>query len=94
MLSTRPSLILKRRIKAAPTKSTPPGRIGKMVRWFGSDQGRRCARNDRESADARIVFRTLDGETHDVSGTYLKSYPTGSWPSPGTGPDHTSANRG
>jgi uncharacterized protein YndB with AHSA1/START domain len=75
MLSTKPSLILKRRIKAAPAKIyaawTDPKEI---VRWFGSDQGPTLhAETDlRVGGRFRIVFRTLDGETHDVSGTYLE----------------------
>jgi uncharacterized protein YndB with AHSA1/START domain len=40
--------------------------------WFGSDQGPTLhAEADlRVGGRFRIVFRTMDGETHDVSGTY------------------------
>jgi uncharacterized protein YndB with AHSA1/START domain len=73
MLSTKPGLILKRRIKATPAKIyaawTDPKKI---MLWFGSDQGPTLlAEADlRVGGRFRIVFRTMDGETREVSGTY------------------------
>jgi uncharacterized protein YndB with AHSA1/START domain len=78
VLGTQPDLILRRRIKAAPAKVyaawTDPEKI---VRWFGSDQGPTL----RVEADVRIggcfliVFRTMDGEEHGVSGSYREVVP-------------------
>src|SRR5258708_19555824 len=91
MLHTRPSLILKRHIKAAPAKVsaawTDPEKI---MRWFGSDQGPTLhAETDlRAGGRFRIVFRTIDGEERDVSGAYRELVPgrkltfTWNWPSP------------
>jgi uncharacterized protein YndB with AHSA1/START domain len=72
MLDTRPSLILKRHIKAAPAKVyaawTDPEKI---MRWFGSDQGPTL----HAEADFRFAFRMMDGEERDVSGAYREVLP-------------------
>jgi len=72
-LKAKPSLTIKRRIAAPPAKVyaawTDPKKI---MQWFGPDP---CEMISAE-ADARVggryrmVFRTPDGEEHDVSGTY------------------------
>ena len=65
MLDAKPSLILKRHIKAAPAKVytawTDPEKI---TRWFGSDRGPTLhAETDlRAGGRFRIVFRMIDGE--------------------------------
>ena len=72
-MSSKPSLTLKRRIKASPTKVyqawTEPEKI---VQWFGPDSGKVVsAETDlRVGGRYRIVFHTEDGEQHDVSGEY------------------------
>ena len=75
---TKPSLTIKRRIAAPPAKVfaawTDPKKI---TQWFGPDP---CEMISAE-ADARVggryrmVFRTPDGEEHDVSGTYSDVVP-------------------
>jgi uncharacterized protein YndB with AHSA1/START domain len=78
MLGTRPSLILKRRIKAAPAQVyaawTEPEKI---MRWFGSDQGPTLhAETDlRAGGCFRIGFRMMDGQQRDVSGAYREVVP-------------------
>ena len=71
--AVRPSLTLKRRLKAPPAKVfaawTDPEKI---KRWIAPQQ----AMTIRAAADARIggryhvVMRAPDGEEHDVSGVY------------------------
>jgi uncharacterized protein YndB with AHSA1/START domain len=70
---TKPSLTLKRRLKAPPQKVfqawTDPA---KLKAWFGPEQVETII----AEADARvggrfhIVMRSSDGEEHDVSGIY------------------------
>jgi uncharacterized protein YndB with AHSA1/START domain len=91
MLATKPNLILKRRIKAAPEKIyaawTQPE---KLLRWFGSDRGPtlRAEVDVRAGGRFHIVFRTVDGEEHDVTGAYREVVPdrklafTWNWASP------------
>lgn len=77
-MSTKPSLVLKRRLKAPPAKVyeawTDPQ---KMMRWWGPAQAEML----KAEADARVggrfraVFRTPDGEEHDVSGVYREVVP-------------------
>jgi uncharacterized protein YndB with AHSA1/START domain len=72
-IASKPSLTLKRRLKAPPAKVfgawTDPQ---KMMRWWGPAG----AETLQAEADARIggrfrvIFRTPDGEKHDVSGIY------------------------
>jgi len=75
ILADKPSLTLKRQLKAKPDKVyaawTDPEKI---LKWFGPDK------IDVLSAEAdarlggrfRIVMLGADGEEHDVSGTYLE----------------------
>ena len=78
MLRTKPSLILKRRIEAAPAKVyaawTDPEKI---MRWFGSDQGPTLhAETDlRAGGRFRIDFRMMDGQERSVSGAYREVVP-------------------
>jgi uncharacterized protein YndB with AHSA1/START domain len=78
MLRTKPSLILKRRIEAAPAKVyaawTDPE---KLMRWFGSDQGPTLhAETDlRAGGRFRIDFRMMDGQERSVSGAYREVVP-------------------
>ena len=78
MHGTKPSLILQRRIKAAPAKVyaawTDPEKI---MRWFGSDQGPTLSAETvvRVGGRFRVIFRTMDGEEHDVSGVYREVVP-------------------
>jgi uncharacterized protein YndB with AHSA1/START domain len=74
----KPSLTLKRRLAAAPEKIyaawTQPAQLAK---WFGPDAGPvLSAETDvRVGGRFHIVFRSEDGETHDVSGTYQEVVP-------------------
>lgn len=79
MLS-KPSLTLKRRLKAPPREVfcawTDPKKI---VRWFGpndTSQGSISADIDlRVGGRYRIGFKTDDGEQHEVGGTYHEVVP-------------------
>jgi uncharacterized protein YndB with AHSA1/START domain len=77
-LATKPSLTLKRRLNAPPAKVygawTDPAQI---MRWFGPEQAEmlRAEANARAGGRYRIVFRTPDGEEHDVSGVYREVVP-------------------
>jgi uncharacterized protein YndB with AHSA1/START domain len=76
----KPSLTLKRRLKAAPGKVfaawTDPE---KLVRWFGPQQtvdGSVQAQLDvRPGGRYRIDFATDDGERHQVGGVYREVVP-------------------
>lgn len=70
-----PSLTLKRRLKAPPSKVfaawTDPAQI---TQWFGPD-GAEVLTADidaRKGGGFHVTFTTPDGEDHDVSGTYLE----------------------
>jgi uncharacterized protein YndB with AHSA1/START domain len=77
---TRPSLTLKRHIKATPAQVfsawTDPE---KVVRWFGPSET--VAGSVHAEMDVRvggrylIRFRTGDGERHQVGGTYREVVP-------------------
>lgn len=75
---TRPSLTLKRRIKATPTKTyaawTDPALI---AHWFGPDSGEvlEIEADVRVGGRYHIAFRTGNGERHDVSGVYHEVSP-------------------
>jgi len=77
-MAAKPCLTLKRRIKAAPEKVyaawTDPE---KLKQWFGPDEGKVVsAKTDlRVGGGFRIVFHTMDGEQHDVSGIYSEVEP-------------------
>ena len=78
ILAYKPSLTLKRQLKAKPAKVyaawTDPEKI---LKWFGPDKIDVLS----AEADARLGGRFLivmlgaDGEEHDVSGTYLEVVP-------------------
>jgi uncharacterized protein YndB with AHSA1/START domain len=77
---TKPSLTLKRRIKAAPTKVfkawTDPEKI---VRWFGPKEtvagSVRAEVDVRPGGRYRMNFQTVDGERHQVGGVYREVVP-------------------
>jgi uncharacterized protein YndB with AHSA1/START domain len=72
---TKPSLTLKRRLKAAPAQVfaawTDPEKI---VRWFGPKEtvegSVRAEIDVRPGGRYRMNFQTADGERHQVGGTY------------------------
>jgi uncharacterized protein YndB with AHSA1/START domain len=77
---TKPSLTLKRRIKAAPAKvyaawADPE----KIVRWFGpaeaSGSSVHAEMDVRPGGHYRISFKTEDGEYHEVGGVYREVVP-------------------
>jgi uncharacterized protein YndB with AHSA1/START domain len=77
-LAAKPSLILKRRLKAAPERVyaawTDPAQL---VRWFGPDSGAvtRAEAEARVGGRYAIIFQTQDGEKHHVSGVYREVVP-------------------
>jgi uncharacterized protein YndB with AHSA1/START domain len=74
----KPSLTIKRKLKAPPAKVyeawTDPKKI---ARWFGPEGievvSAEC--DARVGGRFRVVMRAPDGETHDVSGTYREVVP-------------------
>jgi uncharacterized protein YndB with AHSA1/START domain len=74
----RPSLTLSRHFKAPPELVyqawTDPTKI---VHWFGPDAGPvlRAETDVTVGGRYRVVFQTLDGEEHDVSGLYREVVP-------------------
>ena len=74
----RPSLTLTRHFKAPPERVyqawTDPEKI---VHWFGPDAGPvlRAEADVTVGGRYRVVFQTLDGEEHDVSGLYREVVP-------------------
>ena len=76
----KPSLTLKRRIKAPPAQVfkawTDPERI---VHWFGPAEtvsgSVRAALDVRVGGRFRVSFRTADGEYHEVGGVYREVVP-------------------
>ena len=85
----RPSLTITRHLKAPPSLVyqawTDPE---KLMRWFGPDAGPTLSAGADVTVGGRyhIVFRTQDGEEHDVSGLYREVVPneklvfTWEWP--------------
>ncbi|HEX2525811.1 MAG TPA: SRPBCC domain-containing protein [Geminicoccus sp.] len=77
-MSTRPSLTIRRRLKAAPAKVwsawTEPEHLR---RWFGPDGGPTLIADVdvREGGRFHMAFHTEDGERHDVSGVYREVIP-------------------
>lgn len=75
---TKPSLTIKRRIAAPPAEVyaawTDPKKI---TQWFGPDPCEMISAeaDPRIGGRYRMVFRTPDGEEHDVSGTYSDIVP-------------------
>ena len=76
--ATKPSLTLKRRLKAPPAKVfaawTDPQKI---ARWMGPEQVEsvRAETDARTGGRYRFVMRTTGGEEHDVSGSYREVVP-------------------
>jgi len=77
-VAVKPSVTLKRRLKAPPAKVfsawTDPKKLG---RWFCPPQSEPLlAESDaRVGGRYRIVVRSPDGEEHDVSGTFREVVP-------------------
>ena len=77
-LKEKPSLSLSRRFNSPPEKVwrawTDPEAL---KRWFGPDAGKvALAETDvRVGGRFHVVFSTLDGEQHDVSGVYREVQP-------------------
>jgi uncharacterized protein YndB with AHSA1/START domain len=77
---TKPSLTLKRRLKASPDKVfaawTDPQ---KLVQWFGPSEcipgSARAEMEVRKGGRYRVSFKTEDGEPHEVGGTYREVVP-------------------
>jgi uncharacterized protein YndB with AHSA1/START domain len=76
----KPSLTLKRRIKAPPAQVfsawTDPQKI---VRWFGPHETKldsvRADMDVRVGGRFKVRFQTVDGEQHQVGGTYRELVP-------------------
>jgi uncharacterized protein YndB with AHSA1/START domain len=73
-----PSLTLKRRLEASPQAVydawTDPKKI---VKWFGPDNGpvEHASVDVRVGGKYTVMFRTEDGEQHQVSGIYREVVP-------------------
>ena len=77
-MATKPSLALKRRLKAPPEKIFEAWTVPeKMIQWWGaSDAASRTARADvRVGGRFHVGFRGNDGGQHDVSGVYKEIVP-------------------
>ena len=67
MIKEKPSLTIVRRLKAPPARVYAAWtRPELMARWWGPDAGPVLS----AESDPRVVFQTLDGETHDCRGAY------------------------
>ncbi len=77
-VAAKPSLTVKRRLKASPAKVfaawTEPEKI---VKWFGPDAGpvHEASTDVRVGGRYAVSFSTEDGERHHVSGTYREVVP-------------------
>ncbi len=77
-LATKPSLTLRRRIKAPPAKVyaawTDPAQL---TRWFGPDAGPvlHAESDTRVGSRFRVQFQLLNGELCDVAGVYREVVP-------------------
>ena len=77
-MASKPSLTLKRRLKAPPQKVyqawTQPEQ---MIRWWGgNNEASRIAETDvRVGGRFHVGFKGDNGEQHDVSGTYKEVVP-------------------
>ena len=77
-MATKPSLALKRRLKAPPERIFEAWTVPeKMIQWWGaSDAASRTARADvRVGGRFHVGFRGNDGGQHDVSGVYREIVP-------------------
>ena len=74
----KPSLTLKRRLKAAPDKVYAAWiEPEKIVKWFGPDAGpvKDASVDPRVGGRYAVTFHTEDGEQHHVSGHYREVVP-------------------
>jgi uncharacterized protein YndB with AHSA1/START domain len=77
-VAPKPSLTLKRRLKAPPAKVfaawTEPDKI---LKWFGPDAGpvHEASTDVRVGGRYAVSFSTEDGEQHHVSGIYREVVP-------------------
>ena len=74
----KPSLTIVRRLKAPPQKVYAAWtRPELMARWWGPDAGPvlSAEADPRVGGRFRVVFQTLDGETHDCRGEYQEVEP-------------------
>lgn len=77
-MSVKPSLTLKRRLKAPPAKVygawTEPD---KLTKWFGPAGAETLAAETDARVGGRfhVLMRTADGEVHGVSGIYREVVP-------------------
>jgi uncharacterized protein YndB with AHSA1/START domain len=72
-MNEKPSLTIIRRIKAPPARVYAAWtRPELMARWWGPDGGPVLSTeaDPRVGGRFRVVFQTLDGETHDCRGEY------------------------
>ncbi|MGF6571773.1 uncharacterized protein YndB with AHSA1/START domain [Paraburkholderia sp. GAS333] len=73
MSESKPSLTIVRYLKASPAKVYAAWtRPELMTRWWGPDAGPvlSAEADPRVGGNFRVVFQTLDGETHDCRGEY------------------------
>ncbi|KXU83727.1 ATPase [Paraburkholderia monticola] len=73
MSEEKPSLKIVRRLKASPARVYAAWtRPELMARWWGPDAGPvlSAEADPRVGGGFRVVFQTLDGETHDCRGEY------------------------
>ncbi|SIT47375.1 Activator of Hsp90 ATPase 1 family protein [Paraburkholderia ribeironis] len=78
MKEEKPSLTIVRRLKAPPAKVYAAWtRPELMARWWGPDAGPvlSAEADPRVGGRFRVVFQTLDGETHDCRGEYREVEP-------------------
>ena len=77
-MSSKPSLTLKRRLNAPPSKVYGAWTdSAKIWHWFGPEDAEilRAETDVRVGGRFRIVFRGPDGEEHDVGGIYREVVP-------------------
>jgi uncharacterized protein YndB with AHSA1/START domain len=73
MIDEKPSLTMVRRLNASPARIYAAWtRPELMARWWGPDAGPvlSAEADPRVGGRFRVVFQTLDGETHDCRGEY------------------------
>ena len=78
MIKDKPSLTIVRRLKAPPSRVYAAWtRPELMARWWGPDAGPvlSAQADPRVGGHFRVVFQTLDGETHDCRGEYRELEP-------------------
>ncbi|WP_233835616.1 SRPBCC family protein [Paraburkholderia sp. ZP32-5] len=78
MTNEKPSLTIIRRLKAPPARVYAAWtRPELMVRWWGPDGGPvlSAEADPRVGGRFRVVFQTLNGDTHDCRGEYREVEP-------------------